>query len=337
MVWLCVDGRYVALLHARPRAVERLLSLGASPTHAARGGTSLRRAAAAHGWQLIVSPPAAAAAEEAGHPAVAPATEASLAPGTAAAMPEPEPEPTPARHRPRFQLARNPHAEECVAAAVRKRRFLRACAEQDVQLASGAKAVPHILIPHGAAHPGAGSFFVDGALPDSFLAALDALLAGLPLAERKKKALLGANNDRSYYCDAEGWITAALASAVGQCFPGGGGALPGQGAGLRGTAMMYMRFLLYNESGGGLPPHTDLARTDPDGNTSRHTFILYLTDCHVGGTTVLLDRLSQPCTPIASVAPKRGRLFVFPHACPHMAVAVETPDVPKQILRGEML
>ena len=93
----------------------------------------------------------------------------------------------------------------------------------------------------------------------------------------------------------------------------------------------------YTEAGGGLPPHTDLARTDARGRTSKHTFILYLTDCHTGGTTVLLDRLPQPCTPIACVTPKRGRLFVFPHLCPHMAVAVDTPELPKIILRGEMV
>ena len=34
-----------------------------------------------------------------------------------------------------------------------------------------------------------------------------------------------------------------------------------------------MRYLLYAEAGGGLPPHTDLARTEA-GRRSTHTFIL---------------------------------------------------------------
>ncbi len=37
---------------------------------------------------------------------------------------------------------------------------------------------------------------------------------------------------------------------------------------------------------------------------------------------------------LASVAPVRGRLFVFPHACPHAGCAVV--DVPKLIVRGEL-
>jgi hypothetical protein len=37
---------------------------------------------------------------------------------------------------------------------------------------------------------------------------------------------------------------------------------------------------------------------------------------------------------MASVRPARGRLLVFPHACPHEGLAVV--EVPKLLLRGEL-
>ena len=66
--------------------------------------------------------------------------------------------------------------------------------------------------------------------------------------------------------------------------------------------MVQMRFLLYAEAGGGLPPHVDLTRTRADGRTSKCTFILYLTDCVHGGETVLLQRLAQPSRVHAAVS-----------------------------------
>ena len=36
---------------------------------------------------------------------------------------------------------------------------------------------------------------------------------------------------------------------------------------------------------------------------------------------------------LARVEPRRGRLLVFPHACPHAGLAVI--DAPKLLLRGE--
>jgi hypothetical protein len=86
--------------------------------------------------------------------------------------------------------------------------------------------------------------------------------------------------------------------------------------------------------------------------SSSHTFILYLTDCERGGETNLLRRVPKLLKPsqqsasvsgdayeakeiLASVKPKRGRLFVFPHLCPHEGAVVI--DVPKLLLRGEMI
>ena len=39
---------------------------------------------------------------------------------------------------------------------------------------------------------------------------------------------------------------------------------------------------------------------------------------------------------LARVAPRRGRLLVMPHACPHAAAPTEGSD-PKVVLRGELL
>jgi len=93
----------------------------------------------------------------------------------------------------------------------------------------------------------------------------------------------------------------------------------------------------YAEVGGGLPPHADLTRTGPDGRTSLCTFILYLSDCEVGGETVLLEALPQPSAVRAAVTPRRGRLLLFPHLCPHLARPVVAEGLPKLLLRGEML
>ena len=156
------------------------------------------------------------------------------------------------------------------------------------------------------------------------------LFHSLPVAPRHK---MGGLNDRSYVCDADDWIRFHLQRAVQAC-----GDAP-----VAGEAMPQMRFLIYNEPGGGLPPHVDLSRTDLRQRTTTHTFILYLTDNGVvddkalGGETVLLQRLKQPSTVLASVTPRRGRLLVFPHACPHLARQVAAEGLPKLLLRGEML
>jgi hypothetical protein len=105
-----------------------------------------------------------------------------------------------------------------------------------------------------------------------------------------------------------------------------------------------MRFLHYEEVGGELAPHIDLARTDNAGKRSTHTFLLYLADCATGGETVLLNDLNayklradesgRTANVIAAVKPKRGRVLIFPHICPHAGVAVV--EVPKVLLRGEL-
>ena len=113
-----------------------------------------------------------------------------------------------------------------------------------------------------------------------------------------------------------------------------------------------------------MQPHVDLAKTDPGGGTSlvtsssekissSHTFMLHLRDCANGGETALLKQLEkEKASPsaevdgsskehdailpvLAAVAPRRGRLLLFPHACPHAGLPVDA--VPKLFLRGELI
>ena len=236
------------------------------------------------------------------------------------------------------------------------------------------------LIPSDADHPGAGACYIDGGVPEDGLLALERLFAALPVHPRGRCSQ--ALSDRSYYCDAEGWVCALLGEAmragaavarVEECLAeeslaqdcdgdlsalrhscssrvpacgsddgddGGRSSSAGCGHSLpcEGHALAHMRFLHYNEAGGGLPPHTDLSRTRrEDGVVSRCTFLLYLSDCCVGGETVLLEKLVQPSDVLAAVTPRRGRLLLFPHLCPHLAREVVSQALPKVLLRGEVV
>lgn len=119
-----------------------------------------------------------------------------------------------------------------------------------------------------------------------------------------------------------------------------------------------------------MQPHVDLSKQldeyDPRCHAkSTHTFMVHLADCKQGGETVFLTHLNalrscqlhreardlslepepelqveeqdgeQDCSVLAAALPRRGRLVVFPHECPHAGMAVL--DVPKKFLRGELL
>lgn len=135
-----------------------------------------------------------------------------------------------------------------------------------------------------------------------------------------------------------------------------------------------LRFLHYSVEGSALAPHVDLPRVDVrklggtttgcggkiPGATSTHTLILYLTDCSEGGETVLLRSLPKPQKQqkdgevkkedekeaqvkewdergqiVAKINPRKGRLLLFPHNCPHAGGAVFA-EFPKILLRGEV-
>ena len=220
-------------------------------------------------------------------------------------------------------------------------------------------------------HAGAGAAMVDGAFSEAFLARLTALWRSLPTAPPEKAAC----SERAYFCDAEGWVSAAIAEALRGSATATATATGAGGTGAASSselsnwnsvggcseAMPHMRFLHYAESGGFLAPHVDLSRNHPfplpashthrrakhakdeGGWRSTHTFLLYLTDCAGGGETALLQKLPHPdddsssssSNVLAAVAPRRGRLLVFPHNCPHEGRPVV--DVPKVFLRGELL
>ncbi|KAK3289599.1 hypothetical protein CYMTET_2977 [Cymbomonas tetramitiformis] len=208
------------------------------------------------------------------------------------------------------------------------------------------------LIEADRSHPGAGSYYVDGGFEPDFLLQLRDLFHSLPVAPPNKASC----SDRSYFCDTEGWVRRGIARALRGC-----GADEGEA-----EAFPHMRFLHYGSPGGTLVPHVDLTRTDLNGRTSRFTFLLYLEDCAEGGETVLLEKIPRGSTKaapdgveadvllgpgatnrkpssnqddlnpkiLASVAPQRGRILIFPHMCPHEGKAVIT--VPKVLIRGEL-
>ncbi|KAF0712520.1 hypothetical protein AaE_012002, partial [Aphanomyces astaci] len=169
------------------------------------------------------------------------------------------------------------------------------------------------LIPSASAHPGAGSGYFDNVFPDDFLARLDALHGTLPVAPKEKESC----SNRSYFCDSLGWVLDGVRRACGRAvFPN-------------------MRFLHYTDVGGSLPAHVDLSRTDLQGVTSTKIFIIYLTTCASGGQTNLLTSTNaHDHNVLAAVQPRRGRLLIFPHLCPHEGAVVQ--HVPKLLLRGEM-
>jgi hypothetical protein len=99
------------------------------------------------------------------------------------------------------------------------------------------------------------------------------------------------------------------------------------------SILPMMKYLSYTTSGIKLEPHIDLSKQDPLTTiSSTHTLIIYLTTCHEGGETILLDRLTEPTVQI-KIQPIRGRMLIFPHHCPHEGGTVV--QVPKLLLRCE--
>lgn len=191
------------------------------------------------------------------------------------------------------------------------------------------KMILSTLIPTTSDHPGAGSFIIEDAFSSYQVDCLLDLCRCLPLDKSQKKKSTPCS-DRSYFCDAEGYVRNIIERAVRQ-------------VNLVSTddtvmAFPYMRFLMYNESGATLAPHVDLCRVDhSSGIRSTHTFIIYLTNNGRSGETSLLGDVSGEgrAEILALVTPARGRLLLFPHACPHEGN--EVVNVPKIILRGEVM
>ena len=188
------------------------------------------------------------------------------------------------------------------------------------------------LIPRTTKHPGAGSFIIDEALSMEHIEWLLSLHERVPVETTSKKKKEGLCSERSYFCDASGYVRSALQAAIWNAQE-----VVSPEVGLVIQVFAHMRFLDYSVVGTTLNPHVDICRVDPiSGRRSTHTFILYLTDCPQGGETSLLGDVSgeKQSQILACISPKRGRLLLFPHACPHEGNAVR--DVPKILLRGEV-
>jgi E3 ubiquitin-protein ligase listerin len=185
-----------------------------------------------------------------------------------------------------------------------------------------------VLIPLDSPHDGAGSRIIDNAFHVSFLEKLDHIWKKMPVAPPEKASC----NERGYFCDAEGWVMEEFRRVLSSSNMEINACSPTQ-------AMPHIRFVNYPSTGGVLAPHIDLSRCHHIKHTLRSTFtfLLYLSDCNEGGETALLEHLpsiesSSPA--IAAVKPKRGRLLLFPHVCPHEGCPVV--DCPKLFLRGEL-
>ena len=187
------------------------------------------------------------------------------------------------------------------------------------------------LIDRSVDHPGAGSCIVDQFMEDSFIDALYNLWNMLPeeLGARKK---LGPCSERRYYCDVYGMITSTICAVLWDAV-----ATKGLYAFQQISCGPLMRFLHYTEAGAVLAPHIDLSRTDlRSAQRSTHSFLLYLSTCSQGGETALLNAVTGEGRHeyLATVAPQRGRLLIFPHRCPHEGLVVV--DTPKMLIRGEL-
>ena len=190
-----------------------------------------------------------------------------------------------------------------------------------------------ILIDRDVQHAGAGSFIVDKTVSDEVVNDLIDLSKTLPIEEsnKERRNKLVPCSVRSYFCDAELWISTLLEKALSAINPWHSSIDDDI------YVFRHMRFLCYEEPSTVLAPHVDLCRVHPlTEKRSTHSFLLYLTDCAFGGETTLLQDLSTEGRGVvlARVQPKRARLLVFPHACPHEGEAVV--DVPKLLIRGEI-
>lgn len=204
-----------------------------------------------------------------------------------------------------------------------------------------------------------GAYCLDGFLSPGFLELLLGIFHQLPVAPSEKPKCAS----RSYFCDMAGRVTVVLESVLAllQHMYAPTSTLS---AAQVVTVFPQMRFLHYSEDGSALAPHVDLPRPDIRSGAaasrgsaqtviakkdrlkiSTHTLIVYLTDCKKSGDTVLLQSLpccgsssvqqSPTTVAVARVGPRRGRILLFPHNCPHEGSAVFATD-PKILLRGEV-
>ena len=200
-----------------------------------------------------------------------------------------------------------------------------------------------VRVVHCWAPSGGRCFVIDGGISASILNRIDASLEMCSAASARAEAEAPARHTdpgRLFFCDELGCAGAAIAAALeiarASLLRAGDEEAAAE---LPCGALPYMRFLVYTEAGQSLRPHTDAAKwgLTRTAGKSTHTFILFLNDCEKGGSTLFVEstKAAAAATPLAFVAPRRGRLLLFPHACPHAGETTVT--VPKLLLRGECL
>eukprot|EP00980_Cylindrotheca_fusiformis_P021795 scaffold8633_cov106-Cylindrotheca_fusiformis.AAC.1 len=163
------------------------------------------------------------------------------------------------------------------------------------------------------------AWVIDSAISESKLEFIDTFRQSLTLNSKRPTV------DRRFFADDPNtrpiakFLEEALEKAIGKTV----------------HVFRYQRFLEYRKAGSCLDPHTDGTKVCDDTKvTSTHTLLMYLTDCETGGETMLLQQGSWDSPILYSTKPRRGRILLFPHACPHAGNIVA--DVPKICLRAEV-
>ncbi|CAJ1967336.1 unnamed protein product [Cylindrotheca closterium] len=164
------------------------------------------------------------------------------------------------------------------------------------------------------------AWVIDDAIPESKLQCIDAFRETLELNSKRPTV------DRRFFADEIGTrpMATALEDALNSMMISG-----------KFHVFQYQRFLEYRKEGASLDPHTDGTKICDNTNyKSTHTLLLYLSDCKEGGETLILNQCSWDATVLYPTKPQRGRILLFPHACPHAGNVVK--DVPKICLRAEV-
>ena len=218
------------------------------------------------------------------------------------------------------------HASGCTKTA-------DACAQPAVsyRVSADVDLVPKLLLPETGM---VGSWLLPTSFQDDFLGMLDGVGNSLPVPETEMGRRAA---ERLFFCDAVGCVSKAVTSL------------------LRDTGFdevyvsPWLRFLRYKSPNVPLVPHVDyewlpgyisaaLPGYAPADRRTTHTLLLYLTDCHDGGETWLLDgtpdEVSDPPTALARVPARRGCIFLFPHKRLHMGTALSR--LPKMMLRADV-
>ena len=200
---------------------------------------------------------------------------------------------------------------------------------------------------------------IDDACPAEWIQKVQEIRLSLPLNSKRPTV------DRRFFRDDDRCITTMIERIVADAL---------ESHGYRNRCLdiycnKYLRILEYNQKGAELPPHTDGTKTCEDTNRkSSHTLLLFLSDCEMGGCTVLMDGkgdwskqsnliVNEECLfshdaanghpgrqliknnrsidhITLGVQPRCSRIFLFPHKWPHGGEMCDS--IPKIVLRAEL-